>query len=330
MKFTTLSCLLLGTIISVSTIAFAEPITSGTVDSVHQALLNDYKPEKISDHVYVIHGPLEMPTPENKGFMNNPAFIISENSVAVIDPGASLQVGRAVLAHIKKITDKPITQVFNTHVHGDHWLGNQAFFEANPDVKIYAHPKMIEAAKAGDAEQWVGLISKLTNKATDGTKAIIPTEALEDGQEIKAGDVTIKVYLSEHAHTKTDAMFEIKEDKVLFTGDNMTNKRIPGMSDASFRGNISVIDQVLQDNFDKVVPGHGLTGDKQLLESYKNYLSIIYESVKSLQEEGLEDFEMKDKIVEKLTGYKDWAGFDDEIGKHISLAVLEAERAEFE
>ena len=319
-------------IINFSPITFAETTTTtnNTADKVHQALLNDYKPEKISEHVYVIHGPLEMPNPENKGFMNNPAFIISENSVAVIDPGASVQVGRAVLAHIKKITDKPITQVFNTHVHGDHWLGNQAFFEANPDVKIYAHPKMIEADKAGDAEQWVSLMSKLTNKATDGTKAIIPTEALKDGQEIKAGDVTIKVYLSEHAHTKTDAMFEIKEDKVLFTGDNVTNKRIPRMSDASFRGNIAVIEQISQGDFEKIVPGHGLTGNKEILNIYKNYLSTLYETVKTLRDEGLEDFEMKDKIVEKLADYKDWAGFDDEIGKHISLAVLEAEQAEFE
>jgi glyoxylase-like metal-dependent hydrolase (beta-lactamase superfamily II) len=36
----------------------------------------------------------------------------------------------------EKITNKPIVAVFNTHVHGDHWLGNQAIVERYPAVKI--------------------------------------------------------------------------------------------------------------------------------------------------------------------------------------------------
>ena len=325
-----LSLILLSTtLLTINTPAIAESSKS-EAPTIHETLLNSYKAEKIADHTYVIHGPLEVPNKKNAGFMNNPAFVISDKAVAVIDPGSSVQIGKALLKHIQKITDKPITTVLNTHVHGDHWLGNQAFFESNPDVKIYAHPKMIEDAKAGDAEQWISMLSKMTDGATDGTKAIIPTQALEDGQVISLGDISIKVYLSKHAHTKTDAMFEVVEDKTLFTGDNVTYKRIPRMSDGSFRGSITVINKALENDFEKVVPGHGATGGKEVLEAYKKYLSTIYETVKVLAEEGLEDFEMKDAIVEKLVEYKDWSGFEDEIGKHISLAVLEAEQAEFE
>jgi hypothetical protein len=39
---------------------------------------------------------------------------------------------------------------------------------------------------------------------------------------------------------------------------------------------------------------------------------------------------MKDTVVEKLAAYQEWSGFSDEVGKHISLALLEIERAEFE
>ena len=35
------------------------------------------------------------------------------------------------------------------------------------------------------------------------------------------------------------------------------------------------------------------------------------------------------KIAEKLTAYKDWHSMDDTLGKHISLAVLEAEQEDF-
>jgi len=39
---------------------------------------------------------------------------------------------------------------------------------------------------------------------------------------------------------------------------------------------------------------------------------------------------MKDAVVAELGPYRDWPGFDEEVGRHISLAVLEAERAQFE
>jgi glyoxylase-like metal-dependent hydrolase (beta-lactamase superfamily II) len=289
-----------------------------------------YSPEKVAEHTYVIHGPLEKPNADNKGFMNNPAFVVTDAGVAVIDPGSSVQIGRGLLMHIKKVTDKPITMVFNSHVHGDHWLGNQAFVEANPNVKIYAHPNMIESAKAGDAEAWIKNLSKLTEGAIDGTEAMIPTEALKDGQVIKLGKLSFKIHLNEHAHTKTDAMIEVIEDKVLFTGDNVTAKRIPRMDDGSFRGSIAVIEKALQSEVEHVVPGHGTTGSKTVLSDYKTYLSTIYETVKVLSEEGLEAFEMKEKIAKKLLDYKDWNGFEEELGKHISLAVLEAEQEDFE
>lgn len=330
MHRTSLSLIFLSTALLVSsTPTIAEP-SKNENPAIHDALLNSYKVDKIAEHTYVIHGPLEVPNPKNKGFMNNPAFVVTDKAVAIIDPGSSVQIGRALLKQVQKITDKPITTVLNTHVHGDHWLGNQAFFDANPKVKIYAHPKMIEAAKAGDAEQWVSMLAKMTDNATEGTEAIIPTLALKEGQIIELGDISIKAHLNEHAHTKTDVMFEVVEDKTLFTGDNVTYKRIPRMTDGSFRGSIAVIDKALENNFEKVVPGHGNTGGKEVLEAYKKYLSTIYETVKVLAEEGLEDFEMKEKIVKELAEYKDWSGFEDEVGKHISLAVLEAEQAEFE
>jgi len=304
--------------------------TVSKVADIHQGITENYQAKKVAEHTYVIHGPLEVPSASNKGFMNNPAFIISETGVAVIDPGSSVQIGRGVLAHIKKITDKPVTMVFNTHVHGDHWLGNQAFLEANPDIKIYAHPKMIAAAKAGDAESWIKNLSQMTEGATDGTKATLPTEALKDGQIVKLGKLSIKTHLGDHVHTKTDAMLEVLEDKILFTGDNVTSKRIPRMDDGSFRGSITAIETALKLELEKVVPGHGETGGKEVLTAYRDYLATLYETVKILSEEGLEDFEMKDKIAVKLQDYADWAGFEGELGKHISLAVLEAEQAEFE
>ena len=296
---------------------------------IHQALLKDFKPQSVSKQVYMIQGPIGYPNKDNQGFMNNPGFIITDKEIAVIDPGSSAAIGRAVLAHIRKISDKPINKVFTTHVHGDHWLANQAFKEANPDVKFYAHPTMIEEAKNGAAQTWLENMDTLTGDATKGTEAIIPTEALSHGQEIAVGDLKLKAHIIEgKAHSATDVMYEVLGEKVLFTGDNINNKRIVRMDDGSFVGSIKAAEHALTLDIDKVIPGHGGLGSKNTIGYYRDYLSKVYNSVKDLRE-SMAAHEMKPQVEAKLADFKDWQGYKEELGKHISLSIQEAEQADF-
>ena len=290
----------------------------------------DYKVEQVAPHTYVIIGPTERPNPENLGFMNNPAFITGKSSVIVIDPGSSLESGRMVLRQLKKITNKPVTLVLNTHVHGDHWLGNQAVREQYPQAKFYAHPEMIRKSKESEAEAWVKLMSSLTKGATDGTEAVIPENELHDGDMVEISGISVKVHIMPAVHSYTDAMFEVVEDGVFFTGDNTTYKRIARFSDGTFRGTIAMADKIIAENYKLYVPGHGPVGNKEIIESFRTYVVTLYETVAALYEEGLSDFEMKDKVVAKLAAYHDWPGFEEEVGQHISLAILEAEKAAFE
>jgi glyoxylase-like metal-dependent hydrolase (beta-lactamase superfamily II) len=302
--------------LSLSNVAFSKETTG---------IMDKFDAIKIAAHTWGVFGPLTAPNPENKGFMNNPVFVITDKSVVVIDPGSSVQVGRALLAKIRKKTDKPITHVFNSHVHGDHWLGNQAFVEVNPDVKIYAHPEMIEEAKDGEGQNWVDLMETLTEGATTGTEASYPTVALENNQEVKIDNITIKAHLNEIAHTKTDAMYQIIEDKVLITGDNAFNDRMPRLDDGSFVGNMMAMDVGLALNIDVVVPGHGASGSKDVLRNFRKFLYITYDTSKNLLDDDMEAFEMKPIIVKKLEKFQEWDNFEGAIGKLISVAVLEAE-----
>lgn len=290
----------------------------------------DYKAEKVAAHTYVIHGPTEFPNEKNQGFMNNPGFVITNAGVVVIDPGSSLYSGRMVLRQIKKITKKPVTHVFNTHIHGDHWLGNQAFSDAFPNVIIMGHPDMISSAKKGDAAKWIALMERLTKGATKGTKAVIPKTATNNNFALVTGGISFKIYAPAKAHSKTDVMIHVIEDSIVFLGDNVLYKRIPGMGDATFRGNIKACDVAIKIGAKLYVPGHGPTGDVKLVKSFKTYLTTVYNQAVHYVDEGLSDFEMKPMILKKLKEFHNWAGFNDEIGHHISLAALEAEAASFE
>lgn len=292
--------------------------------------LPDYKAEKIAANTYVIHGPLEFPNVKNQGFMNNPAFVITKAGVVVVDPGSSLYSGRMLLRQIRKVTSKPVTHVLNTHIHGDHWLGNHAFEETFPNALIMAHPEMIKAAKAGDADQWLQLMMRSTDGATKGTKAVIPSKAMDDASQFTTGGITFAILAPRKAHSGTDIMIHVVEESVVFLGDNVLAKRLPRLDDATFRGGINACEVAIQVDAKHYVPGHGMSGPVSLVKTYKDYLSSVYSQAAEYYDEGLSDFEMKPMILKKLKAYSNWSGFDDEFGKHVSLAVLEAETAAFE
>jgi glyoxylase-like metal-dependent hydrolase (beta-lactamase superfamily II) len=275
---------------------------------------------------WVIVGPLGEPSVENQGFMNNPAWIIAGDQIVVIDPGSSVQAGRMVVKAIRKTTQLPVTAVYNTHVHGDHWLGNQAILEAWPKAVLIAHPDMIAKAKAGEADAWVKLMGNLTGGYTHGTRAEIPTVATHDGMVSKHGNRTFTIHSSNDAHSKTDIMIEV-DNGVLFTGDNVLNQRVARMDDGTFTGNIKAIDRALALPAIKVVvPGHGKVGGTAILKAQRDFFQTLFNTVKAEYDAGKSDFEMKPAVVKKLAAFKKWHGFDSALGKQISLAVLEIEQ----
>ncbi|CAC9594492.1 MBL-fold metallo-hydrolase superfamily [uncultured Gammaproteobacteria bacterium] len=288
-----------------------------------------HKFEKIADNVFVMHGPLDEPNPENKGFMNNPGVIIGKNGVIIIDPGSSYQIGKMVLDKVKAITDKPIFAVFNTHVHGDHWLGNQAIIEQYPAVKIYAHKNMIKQAKEGEGERWVALMNTLTEGATDGTIATFPTDATTHLQIIKIDSETFKMHhdITGAAHTNTDLMVEHIPSKTLFLGDNGFVHRQGRFDHTSdMHGNIKALEYAINLNLTHYIPGHGPTGDaNHAVKPFLDYLLIVQDEVEKGYKEDLADYEIKPTALKKLATYRDWHGFDSQFGKHINKMLLEVE-----
>ena len=286
-------------------------------------VVRPYPAEKVSDNFYVIHGPQGVPSVENQSFMNNPAWVITRDGVVVIDPGSSVQAARMVMAQLKKTTKKPVTHVFNTHVHGDHWLGNQAVLDVWPTATIIAHPDMIKRAKEGADAFWLQLMSSMTGGYTEGTRAVHPTVEAADGQEFRIGGKTFRIHSSTDAHSKTDLMIEIVEDRILFTGDNVLSRQVMNLRDGTFKGVIKATERALDLNAKLYVPGHGKTGDRKFVEEHKAYFDILMSEVRRMYDEGKSDFEMKPVLAEKLKAYKHWAECDTNLGPQISLAILE-------
>jgi len=288
-----------------------------------------YTFEKVAEKTWVMHGPRELPNPQNKGFMNNPGIVKTSAGLVIIDPGSTVQVGENVLTEIKKVSEQNIVAVFNTHIHGDHWLANQAIKTAYPEVKIYGHEEMLVEIENGEGENWVTLMDSMTEGASKGTIVVAPDNAVNNSDIIKVGDTQFKIHHYGIAHTKTDIMIEVVENSVVFLGDNVLSLRIPRTSDGTFQGNISTVKTMLDNNIKTYVPGHGPTGDKAMVETYLNYLTQIYSAAQKAFEDDLDSSDVLAITKETTAAYKDWHGYNDLLGPQGAQAYGEVEEAEF-
>lgn len=291
--------------------------------------VRDYPFEKVAENTWVIHGPLEMPNVSNQGFMNNPSMVLTNDGIVIVDPGSSMQAGEMVLRMLKKVSDQPVIAVFNTHIHGDHWLGNQAIRATYPDAPIYGHTEMLAMVAAGSGDTWVELMDRLTEGATKGTRVVGPNHAVKHGDTFKIGNKTFRIHHYGQAHTRTDIMIEVEEDDVVFLGDNVTADRIPRMSDGNFQGNISSVDKILGIEAKTWVPGHGPTGDTTMVKAYRDYLQAVYSSAEKAFNDDLDSSDVKAISLQATQQYKDWAGYNDELGPQGAQAYMEVEAAEF-
>jgi glyoxylase-like metal-dependent hydrolase (beta-lactamase superfamily II) len=305
-------------------------ILTGLAPFPSQASDLDYPLTPVSEKVHVIYGPFALPNVQNRGFRNNVVIVSTSEGMVVFDPGGSAAAGEMVAEKVKSITDAPIVAVFNSHGHGDHWLGNEGIKKAHPSVVIYGHPVMKSKIEGPIGEQWLTTINRLTEGTAGGKQVVAPNKPVDDGNLIRIGDTELRIHHTGPAHTDNDIMIEIVGENVLFTGDVVRNGMLGIMEDdASFKGNLVAIDFIAQKTFKLYIPGHGKAGGIEVLDGYRSYLRAVRETVKELYEQGLADYEMKPKVVEAASAFKNWNGFDLRVGPHVSRAYLEIEAEAF-
>lgn len=293
-----------------------------------RAIRADYPLDRLTPNVYVIHGPTADPSPENQAFRNNPGVVLTKEGVVVIDPGSSVHVGEMVVRKVKALTSKPIVAVFNTHAHGDHWLGNEGIKLAYPRAVIYAHPKMKAMAIQDEGRMWIKAFNERSNGAAEGTTPVGPDKAVNEGDVITIGGTRFRILHPGPAHSDQDIMIELPDEKVLFFGDIVRDGLFSPFQ-TSFKGNIAAIDRGLKTGARVFIPGHGRSGDATVTRNYRLFLVTLREQVRRHYRNGLSDFEMKPKIAEALAAYRKWSSLDESLGPLVSAAYQEIEAEEF-
>ncbi|MGA1939656.1 quinoprotein relay system zinc metallohydrolase 1 [Arcobacter sp. YIC-310] len=244
------------------------------------------KPIKLTENSYYIYGKEEYFSKENGGDIANSAFIITKNSVILIDTGSSVEYGQQLKKAIKKITNKPIKYIINTHHHPDHFLGNYAF----KDVKIYATKHTKDDIK-NNGELYISNMVNLIGKIAYTTKIKIPNTLLEKKELVLDGYKLKVLYLN--GHTKSDIVIYDEKTKILYTSDLVFNNRALATPHANLQDWIKALEKLKTIDFKVLVAGHGKASyNKKVLDENIFYLQYLDTTLKNAVKQGFDTFEI--------------------------------------
>jgi quinoprotein relay system zinc metallohydrolase 2 len=206
---------------------------------------------QIADGVYVRPGRIAVSFQADS--IANLGLVIGSRCVAVIDTGGSVAEGRALDHAIGKLTDVPVCFVVNTHVHPDHMLGNKAF--QRDDVQFIGHEKLPRAmALRGDT--YLKRAAEYSGGVLDDSQIVLPERTVSGEVQLDLGQRLLILRAHATAHTDNDLSILDLQTGTLFTGDLIFLEHLPVL-DGSINGWLDELDQLMGEEFERVVPGHG-------------------------------------------------------------------------
>ncbi|MBO0903711.1 quinoprotein relay system zinc metallohydrolase 2 [Jiella sonneratiae] len=278
--------------------------------------------EEIAPGVYVRHGAIAEETPENAGAIANIGFIVGDDAVAVVDSGGSVADGEATLAAIRRITDKPVAYLIDTHMHPDHVFGNQVFAAAG--AHVVGH-RRLPAALAARADFYKQSMSAQIGPALAGAVAITPPdETVAEERRIDLGGRTIVLRAWGTAHTDNDLTVYDERTKTLFAGDLVFMQHCPVL-DGSLKGWLAQIPALKAIPAERVVPGHGPVSAPwpEAIDAEARYLETLAADTRKAIADGVP---LADAVPTIAAGERGaWQLFDDYNPRNATAAYAELE-----
>jgi len=199
---------------------------------------------KVRDDVFVIH---------NEVVPGNTTVLVTNEGVILVDD--KFEIDHAgILAQLKTFTSQPVKYVINTHHHGDH---------SGDNAKMQALGAQVVSSQQARENMVDGKQPGLSNITFDGKGSLY------------LGGKRVDLYHFGRAHTNGDAVVLFPAQRVLAAGDMFTfGDATPQLVDYPGGGSAkewpSTLDQVLQLDFDAVVPGHGDVTTKAEMRKFRD------------------------------------------------------------
>ncbi|PJI38318.1 MAG: MBL fold metallo-hydrolase [Rhizobium sp.] len=272
--------------------------------------------------LFVHRGAIAEPDATNAGDVANIAFIIGDDSIAVIDSGGSRQVGEQVYLAIREHSDLPISHLILTHMHPDHVFGAEALREAGAVVVGQQNLPRALADRAGSYETSFGRL--IGAQAFLGSRIIAPDRNAAPSETIDLGDRVLELRSWPTAHTGTDLTVLDRTSRVLIAGDLLFDEYAPAL-DGSLKGWRAVMGEMMLMPASQVVPGHGgpILAWPEAAAPQSRYLGVLEADTRVALKDGLTLGAAIKVIARSEAGH--WQLFDLHNPRNATVAYTELE-----
>lgn len=237
--------------------------------------------KKISPNVFAYAG-VTNASPSANSFGANCGVIIGKEAVLIIDTLVSAKEAQKLKDDVKKVTDKPIRYVVNTHYHLDHSWGNVVF--VNDGAIVIGHENSRLAAPRSEYAYKHFSDFGLTENDMQGTILKYPTITFQNAMRIDLGGTIVDLSFPGPSHTDGSIIVDIPSDKVMFLGDLLFTHYHPYISE----GNLESWQIILADLEKKIssdyliIPGHGPVSTLTDIKNMKDYIADFDANAKKI------------------------------------------------
>lgn len=234
---------------------------------------------KITDNVYA-YADVKGASPQ-KSFGANAGIIVGRDGIVVVDTLISAKEAQRLIRDIRKVSDKPIRYVVNTHWHLDHAFGNSEFEKIGAIIVSHDADKANLIAN-GQETLNNAKAHGLTDDDMAGTILAYPVLFFSDRLRIDLGDQTVDLIYPGPSHSRSSIMVYVPQRKVLFAGDILFTGYHPFTGEGDIEAWIKALDGIMAFDVSKIIPGHGPVSTKQDVIAMKDYLTIFDRKAREL------------------------------------------------
>lgn len=238
--------------------------------------------EQLSENLHII-----------RGMGSNVTVLNTSAGAVVIDSMTTIMQGNLIRSKVNELTGKEPVLIINTHYHLDHTHGNPAFTNG---TRVISTARTLAHLKALDADFWTG-----------DNAALLPNETFSDKQTLTIGDQKLILIHPGRGHTDGDLVVLLENEGTVVMGDLLFNNYYPNI-DLEAGGSVqewsATLDRVLDEEFSRVVPGHGATTDRLGINKFQRFMGQLARIGRAAQADNL-DLETMLK-TDKLTADKDF------------------------
>ena len=235
---------------------------------------------------------------------SNMAASVGDDGVLLVNASYE-QMLEKTQAALKRVTDKPVRYLVNTHYHGDHTGGNVGF----PEAIIIAHRNALKRLASGGVG---GNFATFKFEYPALPPSALPKLTFERELKLSFNGEEVRILHHPGSHTDGDAIVYFPKANVAHLGDQFIVHGFPDIDlagGASTAGWIAALDdivRVLPPNV-IIVPGHGPLSNIDDVKRFRNMLSETLEAVQKALAQGKTLQQMKDEKI--LQPWKNRSGF---------------------